>query len=87
MKVELPIILIFILYFATKPLWAVDEQGATQLLENKGYTSITIEGYKWFACGRGDVWQTKFTALNLNGQKETGTVCEGLFKGKTLRND
>lgn len=70
----------------TNPAWQ-DQEGAAQTLENAGYDVVETGGYGWFSCGKGDLWKTDFVAKNQNGKEITGTVCEGLFKGSTIRFD
>lgn len=63
-----------------------DTQGATQVLLQNGYEQIEITGYDFFSCGEGDFYSTGFKAVK-NGKPVSGTVCAGLFKGKTIRYD
>lgn len=57
-----------------------DEEGAQRILEKKGYTEITFNGYKWFACASADIFITEFKAKNFNGVSESGVVCSGFNK-------
>lgn len=64
------------------------ETKATEVLRKNGFTPVKVGGYGWFDCGVGedsDVWRTRFTAQNPKGETVTGTVCEGILKGATLR--
>jgi hypothetical protein len=70
----------------TNPYW-VDPQGASQTLENAGYSNIKTEGYSWFGCGKGDLYHTEFKATSANGKEVSGVVCKGVFKGSTIRFD
>lgn len=62
-----------------------DEKGATDLLSKNQYTDIKIAGYGWNDCEKGDVWRTKFTAVNRDGQAVKGVVCEHLQKTPVIR--
>ena len=64
-----------------------NENSARRLLEKEGYTNIQFTGYRPFMCSEDDQYKTGFSATNRDGQTVTGCVCEGLFKGKTLRFD
>lgn len=82
-----PLVLVFGVAAAfSNPAWQ-DPEGAAQTLENAGYEVTETGGYGWFSCGRGDLWRTDFKAKNQNGKEISGTVCEGLFKGSTIRFD
>ena len=70
----------------TNPLW-VDPAGATNTADSHGFTNVETTGYRWFGCGKGDIWHTGFKATNQNGKDVTGVVCKGFFKGSTLRLD
>jgi hypothetical protein len=35
----------------------------------------------WFACGRGDLYNTGFVATTPGGDRITGTVCSGILTG------
>lgn len=66
-----------------------DADGARDTL-SKGteLTDVQIKDkLAWFSCGKGDLFQTPFTATNAKGQKVDGVVCKGLFKGSTIRFD
>lgn len=62
-----------------------DESGARNALTSAGFTEIQLQGYDFFACGKGDDFATKFTASNVRGQKISGVVCCGIVKGCTIR--
>lgn len=60
--------------------------GARKVLTSAGYSDIEFTGYKWFACGEGDVFHTGFKAKGPTGIQSEGCVCEGLiFKNSTIR--
>jgi len=61
--------------------------GAKVALENQGYRNVTLTGYKFLKCSDDDIFHTGFTAIAPTGFEVHGTVCEGIFKGKTIRID
>lgn len=65
----------------------VDSQGTIDTLEKQGYTEVEITGWRPFAASEEDLYATGFKAKSPSGQTVTGTVCSGLFKGKTIRFD
>lgn len=64
-----------------------DAPKATNLLQQQGYSQVEITGYRFFGCGEQDAWHTGFVATAPNGQRVEGVVCEGVFKGQTIRFD
>jgi hypothetical protein len=60
---------------------------ATRALQGAGYTDIHITGYRVFGCAKGDDFHTGFDAKGPTGQRVSGVVCSGLFKGATVRTD
>ena len=71
----------------SSPLWATDVQSAKVTLEGLSLKPVKVGGYGWFACGKGDVFATNFTAENAQGHTVSGTVCKGWLKGSTVRFD
>ncbi len=65
----------------------VNPTTATRALEAQGLTNIQIEGYSWLGCGKEDTFASNFSATGVNGAAVTGQVCQGLFKGTTVRFD
>ena len=65
----------------------VDPRTATRALEANGLTNVRIEGYSWLGCGKEDTFASNFSAVGVNGQPVTGSVCQGLLKGTTIRFD
>ena len=65
----------------------VNPSTATQALEAQGLTNVQIEGYSWLGCGKEDTFASNFSATGVNGAAVTGQVCQGLFKGTTVRYD
>lgn len=62
-------------------------ESAEALLNQQGYTDVEITGYDMFSCSEDDNFKTGFVATAPNGDRVSGTVCEGLMKGKTIRFD
>lgn len=73
------IVLLFVIAGCTAP------DSAREILENQGYTNVKAGGYSFFGCGSNDLWHTKFTATSPAGKEINGIVCEGVFKGATIR--
>lgn len=79
MKKTLTILIGLFLISCTKP------KEAKKALLDSGYTNIKIHGYDPFACGEEDFYSTKFSADAPSGRRVKGCVCQGIFKGKTIR--
>ena len=56
-----------------------------EILEAHGYTDVDIGGYAVFGCSEDDTFRTQFEATSPSGQHVTGVVCDGVFKGATIR--
>lgn len=65
----------------------VNPTTATRALEAQGLTNVRIEGYSWLGCGKEDTFASNFSATGVSGAAVTGQVCQGLFKGTTVRYD
>lgn len=72
---------------ATTLSGCVSEDEATNALSGAGYTNITTTGYRFAGCGQNDLFHTGFEATGPTGQRVSGVVCSGLFKGATIRFD
>jgi len=60
----------------------------TRVLEDAGYTDVIIGGPEilFSGCGDGDTFKSSFTATSIaTGRKVTGSLCQGWFKGITIR--
>lgn len=44
-----------------------------------------LGGWPWFECGYGDEFAQEFEATTPSGQRISGAVCCGIFKGCTVR--
>jgi hypothetical protein len=61
---------------------------AEKALKDSGYHPIEVGGYGWFDCSEDDMYATKFKAYSPDSSRVvTGCVCQGIFKGKTIRLD
>lgn len=65
----------------------VNPTSATHALEAQGMTNIKIGGYTFFGCDEKDAFRSSFTATGTNGSLVEGSVCQGFFKGTTVRFD
>lgn len=81
--IQVCVLLIFVIMVSLGG--CTDKDKSTSILESQGYTQIQAGGYSLFGCGEADVWRTKFTAKSPNGTIVDGVVCEGIFKGATVR--
>jgi hypothetical protein len=66
------------------------QQKAERALETSGFTHIYSPHREWFfiqykGCGNEDAALYRFKATNPVGKPVTVTVCEGFFKGATIR--
>lgn len=61
--------------------------GSKRVLEQAGYTDVQTGGYDWLNCSEDDMFHTKFTAKGPTGKTVSGVVCNGVFKGNTIRID
>ena len=64
-----------------------NDSKARSVLISQGYKDVRITGYSFMACSEDDIYSTGFNATTPSGQKVSGTVCSGWFKGSTIRFD
>lgn len=64
-----------------------DDSRSVRILEESGYTDITLTGYAFWACSDSDSFSTGFTAKGPTGRRTSGAVCCGLTKNCTIRLD
>ena len=64
-----------------------DDDNATRVLQQSGYTQIEITGYRPFMKGKDDTYSTGFKATSPTGARVSGAVTGGPFKGNTIRLD
>lgn len=60
-----------------------DEEGATRVLKQQGYTEVRMTGYKAGLCS--DTYASGFEATSPNGMRVEGAVCSGVLKGYMIR--
>jgi hypothetical protein len=60
---------------------------AQRTLSGSGYTKVVLTGYRFLGCGEDDLYHDGFEAVGPSGQRVTGVVCRGPFKGSTIRLD
>jgi hypothetical protein len=72
---------------AIGPSACSDPSAATRVLKAQGYTNIEITGWRPWMAGKDDAFSTGFVANSPSGERVTGAVCSGLFKGSTIRCD
>ena len=66
-------------------LGCTDSKNAKHVLASQGYKQIEITGYDIFGCSEDDFYHTGFKAVGVNGENVSGVVCQGIFKGATIR--
>lgn len=64
-----------------------DESRSQRVLEEAGYTDITLTGYDMWACSDSDHYRTGFRAKGPSGKSTAGAVCCGLTKNCTIRTE
>jgi len=60
---------------------------AAQLLRNNGFDPVEVGGHGLFDCGRDGPFSTRFKAKAPNGNAVSGSVCEGLLSGSSIKLD
>lgn len=73
--------------FVVVPSACTDPAGTRRVLTQQGYTNIETTGYRFFGGDKSDVYATGFAATAPNGDRVTGCVTSGIFKGNTVRLD
>lgn len=74
-------------FFLIAPKACTQEEKTTRLLEQQGYTNITITGWRPSMAGKDESFSTGFEATSPNGQRVSGAVTGALLKGSTIRFD
>lgn len=64
-----------------------DNEGAARALQSAGYSDVVVGGSAWLRCDKHDIYRTKFRATGPSGERVSGAVCAGWFKGSTIRLD
>lgn len=62
-----------------------DEPRSRRVLEEAGYTDITLTGYSHWSCSDSDTYSTGFNAKGPTGRHTSGAVCCGTMKNCTIR--
>lgn len=77
----------YLLLFAIALSACTDEPRSKRVLEEAGYTDVTLTGYSMFSCSDKDTYSTGFTAKGPSGKRTSGAVCCGLTKNCTIRTE
>jgi hypothetical protein len=78
--------ILVIALFALTAYGCTNKKGATEALKDAGFHPIEVGGWNPFLCGEHDLFSTQFTAYSPDSTRIVrGVVCEGVFKGKTIR--
>lgn len=65
-----------------------DTSKAKKVLLDAGYHPIEVGGYGLLDCSQDDMYATRFKAYSPDSSRiVTGCVCQGWFKGNTIRLD
>ncbi len=65
-----------------------DPKAARRALDDAGFTDIETLGWAFLGgCSDKDTFVTRFRAKNAKGKTVEGVVCNGWFKGSTIRFD
>lgn len=62
-----------------------DREVGKELLPDLGLSEIKYDGFGWFDCGEADWFRSRYSAKNQQGKTIQLTICEGFYKGKTVR--
>jgi len=65
----------------------MSDERATRAVQAAGMTDVQITGVPIWGCGEEDTVRAKFEAKDRSGNRVTGVVCGGIFKGATVRVD
>lgn len=80
------VILIILGSWIVSAIGFTDASGTRRILNQMGYTDITITGRRPFAREENEYYSTGFRAISPTGQIVTGTVTKG-WRGLTVRWD
>jgi hypothetical protein len=69
------------------PKGCTQSDKTVHLLQQQGYTNITITGWRPFMASSGESFSTGFEATAPNGNRISGAVTGGFLKGSTIRFD
>lgn len=85
--VAVPITALAILLFTVGPRCCTRPDAANRLLQQQGFSNVEITGWRPFMAGKDDTVSTGFEATAPNGERVSGAVTGGFFKGSTVRFD
>jgi hypothetical protein len=88
MKTFILLIAGFLLVLSLTSCTPLASEPSEQLLSAQGYSDVKIGTWTplvMLKCSEDDVLQTPFTAVSPAGVEVSGVVCQGLFKGATIR--
>ena len=79
-------ILVFALAIVALASSCTNKSRATEALLDAGYHPIEVGGYGFFKCSEDDHFATNFKAYSPDSTRVVdGCVCQGWFKGSTIR--
>jgi hypothetical protein len=81
------VITIVIGLFTILPTGCTQPDKTVRLLEQQGYTNVTITGWRPFMASSKESFSTGFEATSPNGNRVSGAVTGGFLKGSTIRFD
>lgn len=81
--VALPVAILGVFFLTTG---CKKESDVAKYAKIEKWESYKTTGTCWFSCGEGDLYMTSFEATK-DGERFSGCVCSGIFKGATLRID
>jgi hypothetical protein len=82
------IIVFFIVLIFSGNGFGTNREAATKALLDSGYHPIDVGGYGILKCSEDDWYKTNFRAYSPDSTRiVTGCVCQGFFKGSTIRLD
>lgn len=62
-----------------------DNEKATRILRDNGYTDISLTGWRPLMASKGEITATGFKATSPTGHRVSGAVTAGFYKGSTIR--
>jgi hypothetical protein len=63
-----------------------DQKGAGKVLSEDGrFNVVQYEGHNFLGCSARDLWRDEFKVKNSAGKEVKVVVCQGIFKGSTVR--
>ena len=82
------IVMVFCIFLIfALPHGCTDPDTTQRVLRQQGYTNVEITGWRPFMKSDSDAYSTGFVATAPNGERVSGAVTSGWFKGATVRMD